>query len=98
MLFGRVLPCSTCSTVVTDVGCSYAGDHWQVVWNFLPSRIGTSSIPSASPQAARIRAAVWPSFPFTCTVPTKRLGTPPFFQCVLMALRVLGKRQYLFYG
>ena len=26
------------------------------------------------------------------TVPTKRLGTPPFFQCVLMALRVLGKR------
>jgi hypothetical protein len=27
------------------------------------------------------------------TVPTKLLGTPPFFQCILMALRVLGKMQ-----
>ena len=27
------------------------------------------------------------------TVPTKRLGTPPDFQCILMALRVLLKRQ-----
>ena len=27
------------------------------------------------------------------TVPTKRLGTPPNFQCILMALRVLLKRQ-----
>ncbi len=27
------------------------------------------------------------------TVPTKLLGTPPFFQCILMALRVLEKMQ-----
>ena len=27
------------------------------------------------------------------TVPTKLLGTPPFFQCILMALRVLEKIQ-----
>jgi hypothetical protein len=25
------------------------------------------------------------------TVPTKLLGTPPYFQCILMALRVLEK-------
>ena len=25
------------------------------------------------------------------TVPTKLLGTPPFFQCILMTLRVLEK-------
>ena len=30
---------------------------------------------------------------FLYTVPTKRLGTPPNFQCILMALRVLLKRQ-----
>ncbi len=27
------------------------------------------------------------------TVPTKLLGTPPFFQCILMALRVLEKME-----
>jgi hypothetical protein len=31
----------------------------------------------------------------THTVPTKLLGTPPFFQCILMALRVLEKVQIL---
>ena len=30
---------------------------------------------------------------FKFTVPTKLLGTPPFFQCILMALRVLEKMQ-----
>ncbi len=29
------------------------------------------------------------------TVPTKLLGTPPFFQCILIALRVLEKVQIL---
>jgi hypothetical protein len=29
----------------------------------------------------------------THTVPTKLLGTPPYFQCILMALRVLEKMQ-----
>jgi hypothetical protein len=29
------------------------------------------------------------------TVPTKLLGTPPFFQCILMALHVLEKVQIL---
>jgi hypothetical protein len=32
---------------------------------------------------------------FVSTVPTKLLGTPPFFQCILMALRVLEKVQIL---
>ncbi len=32
---------------------------------------------------------------YEITVPTKLLGTPPFFQCILMALRVLEKMQYL---
>jgi hypothetical protein len=32
-------------------------------------------------------------FKYHDTVPTKLLGTPPFFQCILMALRVLEKIQ-----
>jgi hypothetical protein len=32
---------------------------------------------------------------FLYTVPTKLLGTPPFFQCILMALRVSEKVQIL---
>jgi hypothetical protein len=29
------------------------------------------------------------------TVPTKLLGTPPYFQCILMALRVLVKMKII---
>jgi hypothetical protein len=42
---------------------------------------------------SRIEASFTGVFHAKSTVPTKLLGTPPFFQCILMALRVLEKMQ-----
>ncbi len=54
----------------------------------MPGRIGLSILNSARSNDGAIGNLIRR---YTYTVPTKLLGTPPYFQCILMALRVLEK-------